>query len=111
MASFTELCTKHFNCSSLYEVLGVEKDCDEAAGIYNSCQCVNILLIYILLSVKRAYYKKSLKVHPDRVSEEEKENATEKFQTLGKVYSILSDREKRKIYDETGKSEIQLEVL
>ena len=53
--------------------------------------------------VKRAYYKQSLKVHPDRVSEEEKENATEKFQTRGKVYSILSDKEKRKIYDETGK--------
>jgi DnaJ family protein C protein 9 len=53
--------------------------------------------------VKRAYYKKSLKVHPDRVGEEDKENATEKFQTLGKVYSILSDKEKRKIYDETGK--------
>ncbi|EFX86880.1 hypothetical protein DAPPUDRAFT_221714 [Daphnia pulex] len=83
MTSLTELCDKHFNCSSLYEVLGVEKDVDEAA-------------------VKRAYYKKSLKVHPDRVGEEDKENATEKFQTLGKVYSILSDKEKRKIYDETG---------
>lgn len=53
-------------------------------------------------TVKRAYYKQSLKVHPDRASDEEKENATEKFQTLGKVYSILSDGEKRKIYDETG---------
>ena len=57
----------------------------------------------LIFLVKKAYYKQSLKVHPDRVSEEEKENATEKFQTLGKVYSILSDEEKRKIYDETGK--------
>jgi hypothetical protein len=32
MTSLTELCDKHFNCSSLYEVLGVEKDVDEAAG-------------------------------------------------------------------------------
>ena len=53
--------------------------------------------------MKKAYYKQSLKVHPDRVGEDEKENATEKFQTLGKVYSVLSDKEKRKIYDETGK--------
>ncbi len=52
--------------------------------------------------VKKAYYKLSLKVHPDRVEEQKKENATEKFQTLGKVYSILSDQEKRKVYDETG---------
>jgi len=36
------------------------------------------------------------------VSPEEKENATEKFKTLGQVYSILSDTEKRKLYDETG---------
>lgn len=61
-------------------------------------------LIYFLYTVKKAYYKQSLKVHPDRVGEDEKENATEKFQTLGKVYSVLSDKEKRKIYDETGKS-------
>lgn len=53
--------------------------------------------------MKKAYYKQSLKVHPDRVTEGEKEEATEKFQTLGKVYSVLSDKEKRKIYDETGK--------
>jgi DnaJ-class molecular chaperone len=52
--------------------------------------------------VKKAYYKQSLKVHPDRVPEDEKEVATEKFQTLGKIYSILSDQEKKKIYDETG---------
>jgi len=58
--------------------------------------------LFCNFSVKKAYYKQSLKVHPDRVPDEEKENATEKFQTLGKVYSILSVEEKRKIYDETG---------
>lgn len=44
----------------------------------------------------------SLKVHPDRVGPEEKEEATVKFQTIGKVYCILSDKEKRAVYDETG---------
>ena len=43
-----------------------------------------------------------MKVHPDRVGDEEKEDATVKFQILGRVYAILSDSEKRKIYDETG---------
>lgn len=42
-------------------------------------------------------------MHPDRVKDEEKEIATQKFQTLGKVYSILSDKERRALYDETGK--------
>jgi len=42
------------------------------------------------------------------VSPEEKENATEKFKTLGQVYSILSDTEKRKLYDETGEEHIKL---
>lgn len=44
-----------------------------------------------------------MKVHPDRVAEEDKEEATSKFQTLGKVYSVLSDKEKKAVYDETGK--------
>ena len=53
--------------------------------------------------MKKGYYKISLKVHPDRASDEEREKATSKFQTLGKVYSVLSDKSKRNLYDETGK--------
>ena len=53
--------------------------------------------------VKKGYYKVSLEVHPDRVPEEEKEQATKKFQTLGRVYSVLSDKDKRAVYDDTGK--------
>lgn len=41
-------------------------------------------------------------MHPDRVTEEEKEEATVKFQVLGKVYSVLSDKEQRVLYDEQG---------
>lgn len=52
--------------------------------------------------MKKAYKKVSLKVHPDRVADEEKELATRKFQVLSKVYFILSDKEKRTVYDETG---------
>ena len=55
-----------------------------------------------VLSVKKAYYKLSLKVHPDKVSDDEKEQATEKFQLLSKLYQILSDEKKRKVYDKTG---------
>ncbi|XP_001660148.2 J domain-containing protein CG6693 [Aedes aegypti] len=52
--------------------------------------------------IKKAYYKLSLKVHPDRVKENEKEDATEKFKVLSKIYSILSDKDKRALYDEQG---------
>lgn len=51
--------------------------------------------------MKKAYHKVSLKVHPDRVSEEQKLEATEKFKVLGSVHAILSDKDKRAVYDET----------
>jgi len=44
-----------------------------------------------------------LLVHPDRVEEKKKVEATEKFKVLGRIHSILSDNEKRAIYDESGK--------
>lgn len=33
MPSVTELCKKHFNTDSLYEVLGIEKISDDGTGI------------------------------------------------------------------------------
>ena len=42
----------------------------------------------------------AMKLHPDK--NKHVEDATEKFQSLQRVYSILSDEEKRKLYDETG---------
>ena len=43
-----------------------------------------------------------MKVHPDKVEEALKEESKLKFQALGKIYTILSDTEKRNLYDETG---------
>ena len=63
------------------------------------CACVTVYSVI----VRKAYYKLSLKVHPDRVPAEELEEATRKFQTLGKIYEILSDDDRRAIYDEDGK--------
>lgn len=80
---FLDQCENHFGSKDLYNVLNVPKNASDKA-------------------IKTAYRKLSLKVHPDRVTEEEKIDATEKFQTLGKVYHVLSDKERRKVYDETG---------
>ncbi|RNA07991.1 dnaJ -like protein [Brachionus plicatilis] len=84
-SSFLGECEHAFGTNDLYLVLNLEKDRATASDI------------------KRAYYKLSLKFHPDKVADESKKHESkEKFQILGKIYSILSDDEKKKIYDETG---------
>ncbi|XP_061183153.1 dnaJ homolog subfamily C member 9-like [Saccostrea echinata] len=83
MPSLLESCQELFGTDNLYEILGIEKDSSNK-------------------DVKKGYHKVSLKVHPDRVHTEKKEEATKKFQTLGRIYSILSDKDKRAVYDETG---------
>ncbi|XP_070326916.1 dnaJ homolog subfamily C member 9 isoform X1 [Odocoileus virginianus] len=50
-------------------------------------------------------------VHPDRVGEDDKEDATRRFQILGKVYSVLSDKEQRALYDEQGTVDEDSDVL
>lgn len=61
--------------------------------------------------MKKAYHKLSLLVHPDRVEESIKAEATEKFKVLGRIHSILSDNEKRKIYDESGQYDEESEEV
>lgn len=41
-------------------------------------------------------------MHPDRVGDEEKKLATEKFQMIASLYLVLSSKEKRALYDEKG---------
>lgn len=65
----------------------------------------------IFISVKKAYHKVSLLVHPDRVEEDKKLEATEKFKVLGKIHSILSDKNKRSIYDESGEFDEESDAL
>ena len=81
---------EHFDTKCLYEVLDVEKTASKQ-------------------EIKKAYYKKSLRYHPDKVKEEDKESSIKIFQTLSKVYEILSDSERRACYDESG--EIDDEVI
>jgi molecular chaperone DnaJ len=51
--------------------------------------------------IKSAYRKAALKWHPDRNPENKKE-AEEKFRGVSEAYSILSDPQKRAIYDRYG---------
>lgn len=61
-----------------------------------------IIIFYYCFTVKKAYYKQALKVHPDRVPEDEKEKATETFKVLAKIHEVLSDDNKRALYDQQG---------
>lgn len=65
-----------------YEILGISKD---ASGE----------------EIKRAFRKLALQYHPDR-NQGDKE-AEEKFKKINEAYQILSDDEKRSIYDKYGK--------
>ncbi|KAB5555244.1 hypothetical protein PHYPO_G00031270 [Pangasianodon hypophthalmus] len=83
-------CAELFNTSNLYEVLCVAKEASDA-------------------ELRRGYYKLSLQVHPDRAPGDEQ--ATIKFQVLGKVYAVLSDKDQRAVYDEQGVVDEELDSL
>ncbi|KAK9918041.1 hypothetical protein WJX75_000728 [Coccomyxa subellipsoidea] len=64
----------------LYEVLGVEKDASQE-------------------DIKKAFRKLALRLHPDKNPGDEDSS---KFQSLQRIYAVLSDPERRKVYDQTG---------
>jgi molecular chaperone DnaJ len=52
--------------------------------------------------IKKAYRRMALKFHPDRVTPEEKKEAEEMFKEISEAYEILSDQNKRALYDQYG---------
>jgi len=70
-----------------YEILGVKKDAS-------------------LDEIKKAYRELALRYHPDRVPAERKKEAEEKFKEISESYAVLSDSQKRALYDQYGHSGI-----
>jgi len=56
--------------------------------------------------IKRAFKKLSLKYHPDKNKDNPKK-AKEKFIKIANAYEVLSDDEKRKIYDQYGEEGVK----
>lgn len=70
-----------------YEILGVNKNAS-------------------LDEIKKAYRTLALQHHPDRVPHEKKKEAEEKFKEISEAYAVLSDTQKRALYDQYGHSGI-----
>ncbi|NWU73316.1 DNJC9 protein, partial [Pterocles burchelli] len=87
-----EQCEAAFGTADLYHVLGVRREASPQ-------------------EIRRGYHRASLRVHPDRAEPDAKEEATRRFQILGKAYAVLSDAEQRAVYDEQGMVDEEGEAL
>jgi len=72
--------------TKFYEILGVEVTASEA-------------------QLKTAYKKGALKHHPDKNAHNP--DAAEKFKDLSKAYEVLSDPQKRQLYDQYGEEGLE----
>jgi len=73
---------------SLYDLLGVDKTASEP-------------------EIKKAYKRAALRNHPDKAPEAQREQYEERFKKISRAYEILSDPQKRRIYDSQGEAAFQ----
>jgi len=72
--------------SGYYEILGLDKNAESN-------------------DIKKAYRKLAIKWHPDK--NKGSKSAEEKFKEISEAYEVLSNEEKKKVYDQFGKEGLQ----
>ncbi|KAJ3031728.1 UNVERIFIED_CONTAM: Type I HSP40 co-chaperone [Siphonaria sp. JEL0065] len=72
--------------TKFYDLLGVDPSASES-------------------DLKKAYRKLALKFHPDKNPGDEE--AAEKFKEIGRAYEVLSDEQKREVYDKYGEEGLE----
>ena len=75
---------KHVKDHTFYDILQVPVDADSS-------------------TIKKAYYRRALDVHPDKNNLHSEREASEQFQMLSTVYKTLVSTETRELYDTFGK--------
>jgi curved DNA-binding protein CbpA len=66
-----------------YKILGVPRDASES-------------------QIKKAFRKLAVKYHPDKIKDGDKKEAEAKFIEIAEAHEVLSDSEKRRVYDQFG---------
>ena len=77
------------NNTKYYDLLGISKNATQA-------------------EIKKAYRKMAIKWHPDK-NLNNKDKADAKFKEISEAYQVLSDKEKKKIYDKYGEDGLKNE--
>ncbi len=82
MASVFSVVNKNIMAKDFYKILGVERSADEK-------------------EIKRAYRQRAREYHPDA---NKSKDAESKFKEINEAYQVLSDSEKRGLYDQFGEN-------